>query len=129
MCRTRSTSGHLGDAAGGASPASRQLNMKPSTTLHNTATNPVVHTKPGVHETRDDSESLIKMREIALRDGRKGYPPAKIGEAVLQALTAKHPKARYEVRPDRAIGLTTAILPARITDKIVARTLNIKRSR
>lgn len=72
-------------------------------------------------------QSLRAMRELALKGGRSGLDPERIAHVIEHALTVKAPKARYEVRNDRAMGLVTSLLPTRVADQIVARKLNLRR--
>ena len=45
--------------------------------------------------------ALTKIRDYMIASGRKGLKPERLGRAVWRALTAKTPKTRYVVTPDR----------------------------
>lgn len=65
--------------------------------------------------------------EYFVREGRKGYPPERIGEVILQALTVPKPRVRYAVVPQRFRNWTLPrLLPRRIVDRIIARGLGFK---
>ena len=59
------------------------------------------------------------------RNGRKGLPPERIGEAVRTALTTAKPKTRYTVAPNPLQQLMTATLPKRTMDSLIARRLGL----
>jgi hypothetical protein len=40
-------------------------------------------------------ESLERFRDYMIAQGRNGWPPERLGEAVCEALTTARPKARY----------------------------------
>jgi NAD(P)-dependent dehydrogenase (short-subunit alcohol dehydrogenase family) len=69
--------------------------------------------------------ALQKMRAFMLRLGEIGLPPEKIAETVHEALTAPHPKVRYQVTPDPMRHLATSYLPKRMVDKIIARRIGL----
>ncbi|HEY2069493.1 MAG TPA: SDR family oxidoreductase [Rhizomicrobium sp.] len=71
--------------------------------------------------------SLAKVREMMLAMGRKGFPPEKIGRAVLKALTIAKPKVHYTVTPDRLQRFMGNVLPKRTVDNIVASRLGLKK--
>jgi hypothetical protein len=52
---------------------------------------------------------------------RTGYPPEKVGEVVLTALTTPKPKVRYAVVPGLANRLLPQILPRRMLDRTMAK--------
>ena len=59
-------------------------------------------------------------------DGRKGFPPERIGEAILHALTTPKPRARYAVVPNPLANWTiTTLLPKRVVDRLLARRLGL----
>ena len=45
----------------------------------------------------DYAPALKKFRDFFISRGKSGYPPEKVAETVLEALTAAHPKVRYSV--------------------------------
>ncbi len=74
------------------------------------------------------AKSLDAVKRYMLDLGRKGFPPERIGEAVLTALTAAKPKTRYTVTPDPLRNWMTTNLPKRMVDNIVANQLKLKPS-
>jgi NAD(P)-dependent dehydrogenase (short-subunit alcohol dehydrogenase family) len=71
--------------------------------------------------------SLDKVKEVMIGQGRKGYPPERIGRAVLKALTTAHPKTAYTENPDKLQGAAVRLLPKRTVDKAIAGQLGLKR--
>jgi NAD(P)-dependent dehydrogenase (short-subunit alcohol dehydrogenase family) len=71
--------------------------------------------------------SLDKVKEVMIGQGRKGYPPERIGRAVLKALTTARPKTAYTENPDRLQGAAVRLLPKRTVDKAIAGQLGLKR--
>jgi NAD(P)-dependent dehydrogenase (short-subunit alcohol dehydrogenase family) len=66
--------------------------------------------------------SLGWFRNAALKIGRGGLPPEAVGEAVLKALTAAKPKARYVVQRGGPLRFQiTRHLPSRLLDRQIAR--------
>lgn len=70
-------------------------------------------------------EALKKVKAYAIERGRKGYPPERIGRAVLKALTARRPKVAYTENPEKLQGLAVAILPKHVLDRAVAGMLGL----
>ena len=71
--------------------------------------------------------SLDKVKEVMIGQGRKGYPPERIGRAVLKALTTARPKTAYTENPDKLQGAAVRLLPKRTVDKAIAGQLGLKR--
>jgi NAD(P)-dependent dehydrogenase (short-subunit alcohol dehydrogenase family) len=72
----------------------------------------------------DYVESARRVRKYMIEDGRKGYPPEKVGEVVWEALTTARPRVRYAVIPGSSIRrIIQMLLPKRMVDKIIARNL------
>ena len=69
--------------------------------------------------------ALQKVRAFMLQLGEIGLPAEKIAETVYKALTAAHPKVRYQVTPDPMRHLITGMLPKRTVDKIIAKRLGL----
>ncbi|HKO69600.1 MAG TPA: SDR family oxidoreductase [Bradyrhizobium sp.] len=69
--------------------------------------------------------ALGRIRQFMLRLGETGLPPEKIAEAIAEALTSAHPKVRYQLTPDPMRHLMLALLPKRMTDKIIAKRLGL----
>jgi NAD(P)-dependent dehydrogenase (short-subunit alcohol dehydrogenase family) len=68
-----------------------------------------------------------KAKDMMVSLGKHGLPPERVGEVVLQALTADHPKVRYEIRPDRLTGLVFGLMPKRMLDRAIAKRLGLLR--
>lgn len=59
--------------------------------------------------------------------GRRGLKPEYLGEVILNALSARSPRTRYEVSPDPFIQqMMTRYLPPRMLDKIIAKMVGLK---
>ena len=71
--------------------------------------------------------SLAKIKEVMIGQGRKGYPPERIGRAVLKALTLRKPKTSYTENPDPVQEFMVTHLPKRLVDRLVAGQLGLKR--
>jgi hypothetical protein len=69
--------------------------------------------------------ALGRIRQFMLRLGETGLPAEKIAEAIAEALTSAHPKVRYQLTPDPMRHLMLAVLPKRMTDKIIAKRLGL----
>ena len=69
--------------------------------------------------------ALQKMRASMLRLGAIGLPAEKIAETVYEALTAAHPRVRYQITPDPMRHIVTTYLPKRMVDKIIAKRLGL----
>lgn len=69
--------------------------------------------------------ALGRIRQFMLRLGETGLPPAKIADAIAEALTSAHPKVRYQLTPDPMRHLMLALLPKRMTDKMIAKRLGL----
>jgi short-subunit dehydrogenase len=72
-------------------------------------------------------ESVKRVQEYIIRNGRKGYPPEKVGEVVWNALTTPKPRVRYAVIPGSSLSrVIQMLLPKRMVDRIIARNLGFK---
>ena len=69
------------------------------------------------------AKALAGVRDYMLVNGRKGFPPERIGRAVWQAFTAKNPRPRYSVTPDPFQNFLMTTLPKRMVDRLIARKL------
>jgi NAD(P)-dependent dehydrogenase (short-subunit alcohol dehydrogenase family) len=79
---------------------------------------------PEVEELYGDL--IDRIRTETLKRAKNGLAPTKVVEAVSHALTASRPKTRYLVGSDaKGRARAAAILPDRIFDALVARTLGI----
>jgi len=73
-------------------------------------------------------ESGQRMQKYMVKDGRKGYPPEKVGEVVWEALTVAKPRVRYAIVPGNPIrNFIQSLLPKRMLDNIIARNLGFKK--
>jgi NAD(P)-dependent dehydrogenase (short-subunit alcohol dehydrogenase family) len=71
------------------------------------------------------AEPLKRLRAYMLALGEKGLPPERIGEVVLQALTAPRPKVRYRVTPNPLQDWMARTLPKRFIDRAVGSRLGL----
>jgi NAD(P)-dependent dehydrogenase (short-subunit alcohol dehydrogenase family) len=69
--------------------------------------------------------ALEKIKKYMLDLGRKGFAPEKLGRAIHRALTAKRPKTRYTVTPDKFENFLVHALPKRMVDRLVAKRLGL----
>ncbi len=65
-------------------------------------------------------ESLNKVRDYMIANGKKGFPPEKLGEVVHTALTTQKPKTRYTVTPEPFQNFLMLTLPKRMVDNMIA---------
>ncbi len=71
-------------------------------------------------------EAIKRFQKYAIDSGRNGYPPEKVAQVVLRALTAANPRVRYAVVPGNPIvHILQELLPKRILDAIIARGLGL----
>jgi NAD(P)-dependent dehydrogenase (short-subunit alcohol dehydrogenase family) len=70
--------------------------------------------------------ALDKVRDYMIANGKKGFPPEKLGETVKTALTAPKPRTRYTVTPEPLQELAVHTLPKRMVDNLIARRLGLK---
>jgi NAD(P)-dependent dehydrogenase (short-subunit alcohol dehydrogenase family) len=69
-------------------------------------------------------QAVQNFQKFIVTEGRKGFSPERLGEAVHLALSAAKPKARYAVVKQRFKNWTLPrLLPARLLDAILARQL------
>lgn len=69
--------------------------------------------------------ALNKIMAFMLKLGETGLPAERIGEVVLEALTAAKPRVRYQVTPDPVRHMMQATLPKRAVDRIIAKRLGL----
>lgn len=80
-----------------------------------------------MYSNTEYGESAKRVRDYMVQNGRKGYPPEKVGEVVLHALTAPSPRVRYAVIPGSSLArIIQMFLPKRMVDRIIARNLGFK---
>ena len=79
------------------------------------------------YDSTDYAEAGRRIRHYMIRDGRKGYPPEKVGEVVWHALTTPWPRVRYAVIPRRSWRrIIQMFLPKRLVDRMIAKNLGFK---
>ncbi len=70
------------------------------------------------------AESIRRMQDYAVRNGRKGLPPEKIGDVTWHTLTTLRPRVRYAVAPGNPlVRIIQELLPRRLVDRVIARGL------
>jgi NAD(P)-dependent dehydrogenase (short-subunit alcohol dehydrogenase family) len=75
----------------------------------------------------DYAEATRRVQQYMIRSGRNGYPPEKVGEVVLRALTTSRPRVRYAVIPSTSWRrILQDLLPRRLVDRIIARNLGFR---
>jgi short-subunit dehydrogenase len=75
------------------------------------------------------AEAAKRLQSYMIQNGRKGYPPEKVGEVVWHALTTPRPRVRYAVIPGSSLGrIVQMLLPKRIVDRFIARNLGFIKS-
>ena len=80
-----------------------------------------------LYENTDYVESAKRVQKYMIEDGRRGYPPEKVGEVVWHALTTEKPRVRYTVIPGSSFSrIIRMLLPKRMVDNIIARNLGFK---
>lgn len=73
------------------------------------------------------AEAIRRIYKYMIQDGRKGYPPEKVGDVVWHALTTPKPHIRYAVVPGNFFSrLIPMLLPNRVLDRIIARNLGFQ---
>jgi len=80
-----------------------------------------------IYDNTEYAEAGRRIQKYMIEDGRRGYPPEKVGEIVLYALTTPKPRVRYAVVPGNFISrFIQILLPKRVIDRIIARNLGFK---
>ncbi len=75
----------------------------------------------------DYLDATQRVRKFMVKDGRRGYPPEKVGEVVWRALTTRRPRVRYSVVPGSSFNrIAQMLLPKRFVDNIIAKNLGFK---
>ena len=81
-----------------------------------------------VYANTDYGSSLKAFKALFIKEGRKGLPAERIGEAIHLALTTPKPKARYAVVPNKFVNWTLpTLLPKRVVDRLLAKRLGLTR--
>jgi len=80
-----------------------------------------------IYSNTEYAEAIQRIYKYMIEDGRNGYPPEKVGEVVLHALTTSRPRVRYAVVPGNSMRrIIQGLLPKRIIDRIIARNLGFQ---
>ena len=83
-----------------------------------------------MYEHTDYAASLTHFGDVALAEGRKGFPPERIGEVIYTALTTAQPRVRYAIVPNAITNwFLPNLLPRRIIDNLLARSYGLTRAR
>ena len=70
--------------------------------------------------------ALQRLRSYMLAVGKNGLPPERLGEAVLHALTVRHPKVRYTVSRQPLQDFLGQAMPKRLVDRIIGGQLGLR---
>ena len=73
------------------------------------------------YEKTDFAGAMHRFGEYMIRDGMKGLPPQRVGEAVWKALSAARPRVRYAVSSPGVSGWVPRVLPRRVLDRFIGR--------
>lgn len=82
------------------------------------------------YQKTEYASALKGFREFMLKDGRKGYPPERIGEIVWRALTVPRPPVRYgyaAVQHPLRNWVIPRLLPKRRVDAVIAKSMGWQR--
>jgi len=82
------------------------------------------------YQNTEYASALEPFRQYMIENGRKGYPPERLGEIVWQALTTPHPPVRYgyaAVPHPLRNWIIPRLLPKRRVDALIAKNLGWKR--
>jgi len=72
---------------------------------------------------------MQRFSDYFLAQGRKGFPPERIGEVVLTALTAAQPRVRYAVVPGALMNwVIPRLLPKRMVDRTIGKNIGLLKS-
>jgi NAD(P)-dependent dehydrogenase (short-subunit alcohol dehydrogenase family) len=79
-----------------------------------------------VYEHTEYASILRRFASYFVQEGRKGFPPERIGETIYTALTARSPRVRYAVVPHPLQSwFLPRLLPARLADAALGRSLGL----
>jgi len=77
-------------------------------------------------EKSDFYKPLVTFRAGMIKQGPRGLPPERIGEVIWTALSARRPKVRYAVVPQRLMNWTIPnALPRRVVDRLIAKMVGL----
>lgn len=81
-------------------------------------------TEPQVEELY--GEALAQTEKVSAATGARGIPPEEVARTIHKAITVRRPRARYLVGRDaREMKLASRLLPDRLFDRLVARSLKL----
>jgi NAD(P)-dependent dehydrogenase (short-subunit alcohol dehydrogenase family) len=69
--------------------------------------------------------ALERLRDYMLDLGRKGFPPERLGDTIVHALTVARPKTRYAVSPQPVQDFLARTLPKRLLDRLIGGQLGL----
>lgn len=72
---------------------------------------------------------IENVRFMAVKQGKAGLPPQRIGEIVCRAVTARFPKPRYEVSRPGMGRFVMSLLSQRTIDRLTANAIGLRRLR
>lgn len=79
------------------------------------------------YENTDYGTSFKTFKDYFIKQGRKGYPPERVGEVIWKALTVPNPHLRYAVVPNPLFNwIIPRILPKRMLDRAFAKNLGFR---
>ncbi len=74
----------------------------------------------------DYGPAVARFSKYFIEEGRKGFPPEKLGDAVHKALTAAKPKVRYAVVPQPFQNwILPRLLPKRMLDRMIGQQIGL----
>ncbi len=80
------------------------------------------------YQNTEFAPALDRVKDYMIENGKKGFPPEKLGRAVWKALSTSNPKTRYAVVPGRLMNWTLpGLLPKRTVDGMIAGRLGLKK--
>ena len=80
------------------------------------------------YDATEYGPALRGFRDYFLEVFKKGLPARKLGEFTYAVLTARHPKTRYAIVPQRFSNWTLPrLLPARVLDRLMAKQLGFRK--
>jgi NAD(P)-dependent dehydrogenase (short-subunit alcohol dehydrogenase family) len=81
---------------------------------------------PSTYAHTEYAAILQRFSDYFVREGRKGFPPERIGATVFTALTARSPRVRYAVVPHPFQSwIIPQLLPRRLIDGVLGRRLGL----
>lgn len=70
---------------------------------------------------------MTRMRDSLVSSGRRGAPPERVGKVVLEALSARRPRARYEVGSGNImVWISRHLMSKRFLDRVLAHNLGLR---